>query len=332
MSSNKMKQNISESTVSEIFEKHSLGEVADIKVMSGGYFNSVLKVKTVTGGEYIIKIAPSASTEVLTYEQELIKSEVHIYSLLEKVESVHFPKVYACNSESGSSYKYAIMEFLEGDMLNHIKLPPEQYKSVMRDLGKAMAEIHTITSEKGFGYTQNGLKPTWREAYLSMVENVIADGKRKKAKIPYLNTIKEIIRKNEHVLDTVKTPSLVHFDLWAGNIMIKDGKLYGLIDCERAMFGDVMGEFISLDFANPFDLEKYKELIDGYNSFAKEKVSFGREEMIRLYLMKIYLGIIAYVEQYYRSSRLSPLFYGGRNHAKLGLKTAINELKKLNAV
>ena len=332
MSSNKMKQTISENTVSEIFEKHSLGEIAEIKEMSGGYFNSVLKVETVTGDKYIIKIAPGAKTEVLTYEQDLIKSEVYIYSLLESVTSVHFPEVYACNYEGGAPYKYSIMEFLEGEMLNRIKLPSEQYKSVMHDLGKAMAEIHTITGKDGFGYTQNGLKPTWKEAYLSMVENVTADGKRKNARIPYLKTIKEIIRKNECVLDTVKTPSLIHFDLWAGNIMIKDGRLYGLIDCERAMFGDIMGEFISLDFASPFDLEKHKELIDGYNSFAKEKINFGRDEFIRLYLMKIYLGMIAYVEQYYRSTRLSATFYSARHFAKSGLKCAINELKKLNAI
>ena len=332
MSSNKMKQMIPESIIAEIFKKHSLGEVAEIKVMSGGFFNSVLKVKTVNGENYIIKIAPNIGTEVLTYEQDLIKSEVYIYSLLENAASVHFPKVYACDYESDAPYKYAIMEFLEGDMLNHIKLTPGQYESVMHDLGKAMAEIHSITSEDGFGYFQNGLKLTWKDAYLSMIDNVIADGIRKNAKIPYLDKIKKIIRKNESVLDTVKTPSLVHFDLWAGNIMIRNGKLYGLIDCERAMFGDVMGEFISLDFANPFDLEKNKDLIDGYNSFAKDKINFDREEMIRLNLMKIYLGMIGYVEQYYRSTRLSAMFYAGRYHAKSGLKSTIKALKKLNAV
>lgn len=331
MSRSKMKQNVSESTISDIFRKHSLGEVAELKVMSGGFFNSVLKVKTATGEKYIIKIAPSSNTEVLTYEQDLIKSEVYVYNLLENVKSVRFPKVYAYNYENGSPYKYAIMEFLDGDMLNQVKLSREQYECVMRDLGKAMAEIHSVTCS-GYGYTQNGLKPTWKEAYLSMLENVIADGMRKNAKIPYLNEIKEIIRKNEYVLDTVKMPSLIHFDLWAGNIMIKNGMLYGLIDCERAMFGDVMGEFISLDFANPFRLEKHKDLIEGYNSYTKEKINFGREELIRLNFMKIYLGLIAWVEQYYRSSKFSAMFYAGRSHAKLGLKRAIEELKKLNAV
>lgn len=330
MRRNKMKQNISESTVFEIFEKHSLGEVAEIQVMSGGFFNSVLKVKMATGEEYIIKIAPNANTEVLTYEQELIKSEVNMYRLLESVTSVRFPKVFAYNYESGSRYKYVIMEFIEGDMLSDIALPPEQYKSVMRDLGKAMAEIHSITNKDGFGYVQNGLKPTWKEAYLSMVENVIADGTRRKAKIPYLNEIKEIIHKNEYVLDAVKTQSLVHFDLWKGNIIVKGGKLYGLIDCERAMFGDRMGEFISLDFANPFDLEKHKDLIDGYNSFAKEKIRFSREDLIRLYLIKIYLGLIVYVEPYYRFSKLSPQFHGARMYAKNALKATINELKKFD--
>ena len=42
----KTKQNISENIVSEIFNRHGLGKVTSIKVMTGGKFNTVLKVKT----------------------------------------------------------------------------------------------------------------------------------------------------------------------------------------------------------------------------------------------------------------------------------------------
>ena len=326
----KTKQHISKNIISEIFNKHSLGNVINTTVLTGGKFNTVLKIQTEDQNQYVIKIAPDSSTEVLTYEQQLIKSEVYIYKLLSNVKKVHFPKIFGYNWDDSFKYKYLIMEFIEGDMLSDVKLSQMDYDKVTFDLGCAMAEIHTIHNDSGFGYIQNGLKETWKDAYYNMIENVINDGINKNAKIPYLEKIKKTVEENEFVLDFVKVPSLVHFDLWTGNIIVKNCKLYALIDCERAMFGDIMGEFISLDYLSTFDLENNKQLIRGYNSIAEQKINFDKYDLIRLYLMKLYLGLIAYVEPYYRLSKITPEFYGTRNYAKKMLNNALVEIEKLN--
>lgn len=326
----KTKQHISKNIISEIFNKHSLGNVINTTVLTGGKFNTVLKIQTEDQNQYVIKIAPDSSTEVLTYEQQLIKSEVYIYKLLSNVKKVHFPKIFGYNWDDSFKYKYLIMEFIEGDMLSDVKLSQMDYDKVIFDLGCAMAEIHTIHNDSGFGYIQNGLKETWKDAYYNMIENVINDGINKNAKIPYLEKIKKTVEENEFVLDFVKVPSLVHFDLWTGNIIVKNCKLYALIDCERAMFGDIMGEFISLDYLSTFDLENNKQLIRGYNSIAEQKIKFDKYDLIRLYLMKLYLGLIAYVEPYYRLSKITPEFYGARNYAKKMLNNALVEIEKLN--
>lgn len=96
------------------------------------------------------------------------------------------------------------------------------------------------------------------------------------------------------------------------------------------MFGDIIGDFISLDYLSPFDLEKNKQLISGYNSIAEQKLVFDKCALIRLYLMKIYLGLIAYIEPYYRQSKISPGFYGARAFAKKMLYNALAEIEKLN--
>lgn len=328
---NKMKQDISPDIISEIFKKHFLDNIANTTSLDGGEFNSVYKVVTKDGKKYVIKIAPDIETKVLTHEQDLIKSEVFTYKALSDVKSVHFPKIYGYNWTDKYPYRYLIMEFIDGQMLSNMILSDEEYDNVMFDLGRAMAEIHMIKSKDGFGYIQNGLKKTWKETYNSLIENIINDGLQKKANIPYLDKIKNIIHNNEAVLDSVKSPSLVHFDLWAGNIIIKENKLYALIDCERAMFGDVMGDFISLDYASPFDTAKNKKLIEGYNSIAQEKISFNKEDLTRLYLMKIYLGLIVCVESYYRLSKLNPAFYDRKKFAEKILETAINEITLLNS-
>ena len=46
-------------------------------------------------------------------------------------------------------------------------------------------------------------------------------------------------------LDDVRVPQLVHWDLWDGNIFVepKTGQITGIIDFERALWGDPLMEF-----------------------------------------------------------------------------------------
>lgn len=331
MHTNKMKQEVSLKALSDIFNRHSLGNIQNAELLTGGEFNSVWGITTDNTQKYVIKIAPSLNTEVLTYERGITQSEVYAYQKLSALKTVHIPKIFGYNTDKTHPYQYLIMEFAEGETLLNAKITDDERDNVMYTLGQAMAEMHNITIDDGFGYIQNGLKETWKDAYLSMVENVISDGAAKRARIPYLNKIKTLINKNLTVLDGVKRPSLIHFDLWAGNIMLNENnELNCLIDCERAMLGDPLGEFISLDYITPFSAEKNKSLIDGYNSLASEKLEFSRNEMIRLYLMRLYLGLIANVECYYRYPRLSAQFIGRYFFSKKFLKTTINELKKIS--
>lgn len=214
-------------------------------------------------------------------------------------------------------------------MLLKQKVSKDEYNAIMLDLGRAIAEFHNVKCDFGFGYLQNGLKSTWKEAYLDMIHNIIEDGKKVKCKIPYYNEIMKMIDKCSYVLDEVKSPSILHFDLWQGNIFVKDGRLSSIIDFERTILGDPLGDFIHLDFLPPFDVDKYKYLIDGYNSVANNKLSFNKNEMIRLYLMRVYLGLIACVEPFYRFSKFNVMFYARRNFAKRFMRVTLNELRKL---
>lgn len=325
----KTKRNIDEETLAVIFRKHNLGEIKEVTPLKGGMFNSVLKITVTSGKSYVIKIAPPDDISVLTYEKNLIKSEAFFYKEFASLSKIKVPEIYGCDYDENSDYRYLIMEFIDGEMLNCVKLSKSEESQLMFALGCAMAEIHNLPCEYGFGYLQNGLYDSWDKAYLTMVENVIENAQTKKAKIPYLDELREIFRENAQLLKTVEKPCFNHFDLWAGNIMIKDNKLYAFIDCERAMIGDRMGDFISLDYLAGFDKEENKDLIAGYNSVAREPLYFDKDEMKRFYLMKIYLGLIVYTEQHYRYSRFSPVFYSGKAFGKKVVANAISNLRKL---
>ena len=181
MSTNKMKLDISRKTLSDIFRKHNLGNILSADLMTGGEFNSVYKIVTDDSKNYVIKIAPSSDVEVLTYEHNLIQSEVFAYEKLAELKSVHVPEIFGYSQSSDEPYKYLIMEFIEGKTLSNSKLTDEETDKVMYGLGQTMAEIHNISVPDGFGYLQNGLKETWKDAYLSMVDSIIRDGLAKKS-------------------------------------------------------------------------------------------------------------------------------------------------------
>ncbi|MDE6723869.1 MAG: aminoglycoside phosphotransferase family protein [Eubacterium sp.] len=323
---NKMKKSISDFDMQEIFSFNNLGKVSEIKQLSGGEFNSVYKVNT-DSVEYVIKIAPD-NASVLTYEKNIAGSEQFALEKLCNNTYAKIPKVIA-SSDSNDKYNYLIIEFVEGKMLLNQKLNKDEYNNVMLNLGKAIAEFHNVECDLGFGYLQNGLKPTWKEAYFDVVHNIIEDGKRVNCRIPYFDEIMNMINKCSYVLDEVTAPSILHFDLWQGNIFVKNGKLAAIIDFERTILGDPVGDFIHLDYIAPFDMDENKYLIEGYNSVAKNTLFFNKNELIRFYLMRLYLGMIAYVETYYRMSKFSVQFFAKKVFARKVLSSAVNELKKL---
>lgn len=327
----KVKKNLSAADVEKIFNRHCTGEIVSCKALTGGTFNSVYKIETKDKKAYIIKIAPDNNTDVLTYEKNIIASELRFFELLEKSEVVRFPKIYGYNIDEGYPYKYIVMEFIEGEMLNKAKLGKEERTKAMYKLGQAIAEIHSIDISDGYGYMQQDLSTSFKSAYKSMTDNVINDGLKVTKSLPYLKRIRDAIEKHIDEFDALDKAVLTHFDLWPGNLIVKNGELYGIIDCERCMLGDPVGDFISLDYMAPIEKAVPKELIEGYNSKLPQssRITFNKNQTIRFYLMRLYLGLIVYTETYYRCSKYSPEFIGRLAFGRIVIRNALKQLEKI---
>ena len=88
------------------------------------------------------------------------------------------------------------------------------------------ARIHRVKGTV-FGYEQAAQGATWREAFLAMVDDLRDDAAR--FHVP-IEDLAPVVDANAHLLDAVEEPSLIHFDLWDGNILVEDGEVTGLID------------------------------------------------------------------------------------------------------
>jgi aminoglycoside phosphotransferase (APT) family kinase protein len=164
-----------------------------------------------------------------------------------------------------------------------------------RELGGIVATLHEVTGS-GFGYPQKGLVTTWSAAFLSMIDDVLGDADRFAVELPRpAEQLRRLVLDRVELLDEVQTPRLIHFDLWDGNILVEDGRITGLIDGERAMWGDPVAEFVSLTL---FESSVDPEFLAGYGSVELS-------ETISLY--RLYLYLIMLIEG-------APRGYDGPDH------------------
>ncbi|MCK9894226.1 phosphotransferase [Frankia sp. AgB32] len=78
--------------------------------------------------------------------------------------------------------------------------------------------------------------------------------------------IRAAVEANLDLLADVRTPVLVHFDLWDSNVLVADDppRLGGVIDGERFFWGDPYADFVSLALFG--DIEDDQAFLDGYRA------------------------------------------------------------------
>ncbi|MNC52015.1 Phosphotransferase enzyme family protein [compost metagenome] len=84
-------------------------------------------------------------------------------------------------------------------------------------------------------------------------------------------------------------PRLIHWDLWNGNLFVKDGVIVSIIDWERALWGDVLLEYYFRHF------ESSQAFIQGYG-----QTFDSPNELLRKKLYDFYLDLILVIECYSR--------------------------------
>jgi len=319
----------------EILIKKPFGgnsEIRQIQELTDGAFNSSFSAYVEPAGhEVIMKVSPSPHIEVLTYEKNIMKTEVEVLDLLRMKTDIPVPDVFAYDfSRNIISSDYFIMSKFCGVPLNKIrpKLNEEELSDIRRQTGRYLAEMHKIKGQD-FGYysLKDGGRKCWRESFVDMITDVLDDGRKKGVKLPFGRvSILSLIEQKSSVLNLVSEPSLTYFDLWDGNIIIKKESgtygIAGIIDAERAFWGDPVFDFVSVALFS--DIEKYTAFIDGYTEVSGSFSVVDDNFRTRICMYKIYLYLIMVIETWYRNVGTSFLLQ--RAYAKYLLK---KELKKL---
>ena len=172
--------------------------------------------------------------------------------------------------------------------------PQQSRYAVDHQTGVYLRQVNAIQGA-GFGLFAfpDQLVPTWREGFDRLLKDILLDGQEFPVELhlPYDEIYARLSARFDS-LDEVQTPSLVHWDLWDGNIFIdpQTKVITGYIDFERALWADPLMEVNFGAFGeNPAFLAGYGvEMLD---TPAKK---------CRRTLYNIYLFLIMVIECYYR--------------------------------
>ncbi|MGW6905147.1 phosphotransferase family protein [Streptomyces sp. NPDC054940] len=267
------------------------GRLAHLRPLSGGTYNTVEELLLSDGRRFVLKVPPAPTVPGLTYESELLVSEAEFYGAAAKAD-VAAPRVVALGS-------HLLMTACPGDPWNGALTDTER-GTLRTELGRQVARLHTMTGP-GFGYPSGALgplAPDWRTAFTGMLDAILDDARRYGARLPRpADDVARALHAGYEALDEVTVPSLVHFDLWQGNILVDraagEARIGGLIDGERMFWGDPLADFVSLALLG--DIKTDEAFLAGYRE-AGGRAVFDVPARLRLALYRCYLYLIMLTE------------------------------------
>jgi len=260
--------------------------------LKDGWFNTAYAIEFAAGQpDVVLRIAPPPGQPVLTYERDLMRRETAVMQLVEKEVDIPMARLLAYDGSGRVLDRdYMFVARLAGRPFDQAKadMPPEELARVLRQLGEFAARIHALPGAR-FGYDCADLSAgSWREAFLRMMEALLADGENLGVVLPVPYTaVRARLEDLAPILNVVQTPRLVHWDLWEGNIFVDvvDGRytITGIIDWERALWGDPEIDQVMFRGADdPF--------WGGYGRFpSADPAANARRTLYRLYLWLIML-------------------------------------------
>ena len=216
--------------------------VSAVTELTEGMFNAAYRVDFADGGASVLKIAAGDASGLLSNEINLMQAEVAAMRLLHERKTPYVAQVqHADFTRTVCSGHYFFMECLPGRSLNSCRseLDDAAIAHVMTQVGQFQRQTADIRGET-FGLLGDDKRfPTLHGLVRYMFCNVLGDAAARQIDLGLCaDEVLARLDADEAIFAQVKTPSLVHWDMWEGNIFVENGELCGIIDWERAMWGE----------------------------------------------------------------------------------------------
>jgi aminoglycoside phosphotransferase (APT) family kinase protein len=210
----------------------------------------------VSGAEQdlVLRISPPDDAGFLFYERQMMAQEPELHALLRAETSLPVARIIAHDeSRDILDRDYLLMERLPGHPLTEAELPAQQRDGVLEQIGVYLAQMHTLVADQ-YGYlgAHRPMSPqsTWVDAFLIMwsklLDDVVVCGGYTVEEADAFRRLLDVYRPH---FDRPIAASLLHMDVWDQNILVDGtGRVTGLLDLDRALWGDPEIEFAVLDY------------------------------------------------------------------------------------
>ena len=279
---------IEKSIIIEIEKLLDNKKIIDSKLLSDSFGINCLKIVNEDNKKFIVKYYHNKK-----YEFNAIKSEIDNLIFYNNKNLNFFPRIINNNDY------LVIMSFIDNNN--------NQPNKINDDLLEAIISLHSNNSiNYGFDFdTQigglrqiNSYSKNWAEFYRDKRLYYIFDLINKKQPMNSdINTkINLLLKKIDNFIPNKPKPSLLHGDLWEGNILFKNKKFTGFID-PGSFYGHNELEVSYLRWFDPRFIDK--NFLNRYNDYISiDKYYLEYEPIYQLYysLLNVYLWDRSFVK------------------------------------
>lgn len=297
----------SDTVINEMISKSfPLKTAASIKELTEGMCNVTYNITFSDGDECILKIAAKDRTGNTSNEIRLMDAEVTAMKLVRENYSFKVADVlvYDCSGTICDG-DYFFMEKLPGSNYSFIKdnLPEETNRKIAREIGCISRQLCSITNPQ-FGFLGDTVRYDSLSGFVrKMLANLISDAHKKKVDLCCdTDKLLKCFEEEKHIFDEVSFATLVHWDMWEGNVFVDGDHVSGIIDWERAMWGEAFMD----DRFRKHNLNK--DFLEGFG-----KQDFTENELKRLRWYDIILYMTMMVEVFYREFEDMGQYYWSRD-------------------
>ena len=225
--------------------------IESYRLLPGGMFNTTYFLHTRGHGEVVLRLGAVNRHLLMPFELHLMEAEAEVYRRCRQLD-LPVPEILHLDLSGRIVDRGAMFtRYVPGVAMSCVRPDEENYKELCRALGVFCARMHTLTADR-FGRVYDvmhgGGHASWHEAIeaeLSAWERVAVPATILDA--PVLSRVEKAIGRAAPILDAIRVPTLVHNDLWMGNVLLtQEEKSYRLglvLDGDRAMYADPELEF-----------------------------------------------------------------------------------------
>ncbi len=282
-----MNQNLREAvekSLGNVLDKET--KIAGTRAVGGGCINSTLEITTPSGSRYFLKVNPKAPKGFFERETEGLLA-------IRDTKTIRAPEPLAVGNLSAdnlSSTSFLIMEYIDAAS------PRPDFSETF---GRQLAALHRCVSNRfGFGSDnfigalpqRNDWGESWTDFFgrlrlgvqLEMLE------RRGYATSELRGKFEKLLGKMERLIGThALLPSLLHGDLWSGNVMADESGAPVLID-PAVYYGDREADLALTELFGRFDAPFYAAYAE---AFPLEPGYDERRDIYNLYHLLNHLNL-----------------------------------------